>query len=262
MSPKAPTRRTNTRTSAQRRGGSARPPDPREALIVAHTRLTAAPLVPEIQLRLACDPEGLFTALPRSTTDGPEHLPPFWAFAWPGGQATARFILDHPEVVAGRRVLDIGAGSGVAAIASALAGAQSVLAADIDPLSEAAIRLNARNSGVDLATTTQDLIGDPPDADVVLVGDLVYEPELRTRVAAMVESVVRKGAMVLIAERTSARRLRLDGRRRAKSGLPAFAFEPIGDYHAPLTPRLPAQSFERARLWRAMALTASTRSAR
>jgi predicted nicotinamide N-methyase len=110
--------------------------------------------------------------------------PPYWAFAWAGGQALARFILDHPEMVAGKRVLDIGSGSGLVGIAAAKAGAGSVLAADIDAFSAAAIRLNAAANGCALAVTQDDLIGTPGDWDVILVGDLFYERPLAERLLA------------------------------------------------------------------------------
>jgi len=107
--------------------------------------------------------------------------PPYWAFAWAGGQALARYILDHPETVAGKRVLDIGSGSGLVAIAAAKAGATSVLAADIDAFSAAAIGLNAAANGANLAVTQEDLIGVAGDWDVILVGDLFYERPLAER---------------------------------------------------------------------------------
>ncbi len=105
------------------------------------------PLVPEIRLHLADDAFRVWEAAERHIGEGNAHgtelPPPFWAFAWPGGQALARYVLDHPEVVAGRSVLDLGSGSGLAAIAAALAGASTVLASDVDPFAAAAIALNA-----------------------------------------------------------------------------------------------------------------------
>ena len=110
--------------------------------------------------------------------------PPYWAFAWAGGQALARYVLDHPEIVAGKRVLDIGAGSGLVGLAAAKAGAAQVLAADIDAFSFAAIRLNAAANDVRLAVTQDDLIGTPGAWDVILVGDLFYERPLAERLLA------------------------------------------------------------------------------
>jgi predicted nicotinamide N-methyase len=210
----------------------------------------SAPLVPEIRLLLARDPTGIFETVAAAPQDSPERYPPYWAFAWPGGQATARHLLDRPEIVRGRRVVDIGAGSGIAAIAAAMAGARSVLAVDVDPLAEAAIRINARHNGAAVATSTRDVLGALPAGDLILVGDLVYEPELRTRVAAMLDAAVRGGAEALVADRSNARMLRLDGAS-ARAAKAMVAFEPVGDYDAPLIPALPGHSFERARLWRA-----------
>ena len=113
----------------------------------AHTRLARPPLVPEVQLHVADDVVGLWEAM-ETEGGGAGQDPPFWAAAWPGGQALARYVLDHPETVAGRRVLDLGAGSGLVAVAALRAGAGSVLASDPDPYSHAAISLNAELNGV------------------------------------------------------------------------------------------------------------------
>ncbi len=151
-----------------------------EDFITANAALMPPPLVPEIQLYLATEVVPLW----RATEEELEKMgvpPPYWAFAWAGGQALARYILDHPETVAGKRVLDIGSGSGVVAIAAAKAGAASVLAADIDAFSIAAIRLNAVANGATIAVTQDDLIGAEGDWDVILVGDLFYERPLAER---------------------------------------------------------------------------------
>ena len=203
----------------------------------AHCRIQATQLVPEIALHLAADATGIFTAASELGMVASDLMPPYWAFAWPGGQAAARHLLDHPGDVVGRSVLDIGAGSGIAAIAAAKAGAKNVLAADIDPLAAVAITMNANLNGVAVATVTEDVLGEVPEADLVLIGDLVYEPELAVRVAALLETVASGGIEVLLADRTSAKR-------------PPVAFEFIAEYDAPLTPKLPAHPFERARLWR------------
>jgi len=207
-----------------------------ETAVRHQTLLTTTALVPEIRLHLARDPTGIFAAIDALERPG-DRYPPYWAFAWPGGQAMARLLLDRPERVAGKRVLDIGTGSGIAAIAAARAGAARVLAVDIDPLATVAVELNAAANGVGLATLTGDVLGDLPAADVVLIGDLVYEPELQTRMAATLETARRQGLDVLIADRTSARR-------------PPVALDALADYDAPLTPPLPAHAFERARIWR------------
>jgi predicted nicotinamide N-methyase len=226
---------------------------PMDRAIRAATVAVRPPLTPEIFLRLAVDPTGIFAdaRLSAPAADG-EPLPPYWAFAWPAGQATARHLLDHPHEVAGQRVLDIGAGCGIAAIAAAMAGAAKVLAADIDPFAAAAITINAHANGVNVETTTRDVLGEPPPSDLVLVGDLAYEPALAMRLAALLEAAASRGTEVLLADRTSVRLPHL-GNRRRPAGAPAIAFQPIAEYDAPLTPALPAHPFERARLWRLQA---------
>jgi len=146
----------------------------RAAFIRANTLLATAPLVPELSLWLATE----ITPIWQATEDwlresGTE--PPFWAFAWPGGQALARHILDHPESVAGKRVLDFAAGCGIAAIAAARAGAALVEAAEIDALAAAAIALNATANGVAVAATAEDMVGAACRWDVIMCGDVCYE---------------------------------------------------------------------------------------
>ncbi|WP_164702260.1 methyltransferase, partial [Modestobacter sp. KNN46-3] len=117
------------------------------AFLRAHTRLDRPSLVPQVQLHVADDVVALWEAM-ETEGGGAGQDPPFWAAAWPGGQALARHVLDHPELVAGRRVLDLGAGSGLVAVAAVLAGASGVLASDVDPYSHAAVGLNAEVNGV------------------------------------------------------------------------------------------------------------------
>src|SRR4051812_24407074 len=161
-----------------------------ESFIIANAALIAPPLVPEIRLYLATEVVPLW----RATEEELEKMgvpPPYWAFAWAGGQALARFILDHPEQIAGKRVLDIGSGSGLVGIAASKAGASSVLAADIDAFSGAAIRLNAAANGCAIAVTQDDLIGQDGDWDIILVGDLFYERPLAERLLAWLKPLGR-----------------------------------------------------------------------
>ncbi|HEX4026787.1 MAG TPA: 50S ribosomal protein L11 methyltransferase [Rhizomicrobium sp.] len=154
-----------------------------EEFITTNAALTAPPLVPEIKLYLATEVVPLW----RATEEELAEIgvpPPYWAFAWAGGQALGRYVLDNPAVVAGKRVLDIGAGSGLVAIAAAKAGAASVLAADIDGFSCAAIRLNAAANQCAVAATQEDLVGADSNWDVILVGDLFYERPLAERLLA------------------------------------------------------------------------------
>jgi predicted nicotinamide N-methyase len=168
--------------------------------IRANTELAAAPLVPEIRLHLAAESLPIW----RKTEEELGQMnvpPPYWAFAWAGGQALARFILDNRQLVAGRRVLDLGAGSGLVSIAAMLAGAAQAIASDIDGLALAAIQLNAEANGVGVETTATDLLASAPDdAEVVLVGDLFYERALAERVLAFVEAARQGGAEVLVGD--------------------------------------------------------------
>jgi predicted nicotinamide N-methyase len=151
--------------------------------IRANAALVAPPLVPEIRLYLATEVLPLW----RATEDELVKIgvpPPYWAFAWAGGQALARYVLDNPETVRGRRVLDIGSGSGLVAIAAMKAGAASVRAADIDAFACAAIELNAAANACEIAVIIEDVIGTPQTWDVILVGDLFYERPLAERLLA------------------------------------------------------------------------------
>ena len=152
-------------------------------VVRAHTRPERPLLVPEVTLLVADDVVALWEALEQGDVD-PGSDPPFWAAAWPGGQALARYVLDHPEVVAGRTVLDLGAGSGLVAIAAAKAGAAAVVASDVDPYSRAAIAVNAQGNGVGPFTVVGDLLDSEPDpaVDVVLAGDVCYDRAMTARV--------------------------------------------------------------------------------
>ncbi len=154
-----------------------------EAFIRANAALLAPPLVPEIKLYLATEVVPLW----RATEDELAKIgvpPPYWAFAWAGGQALARYILDNPALVSNKMVLDIGSGSGLVALAAAKAGATQVLAADIDAFSCAVIGLNAAANQLDIAVTQEDIIGQHSAWDVILVGDLFYERPLAERLLA------------------------------------------------------------------------------
>ncbi len=144
-----------------------------EAFLRANTLLASAPLVPEISLYLASEITPIWQAT-EAWLAAANIAPPFWAFAWPGGQALARHILDHPGLVAGRRVLDFAAGCGIAAIAAAMAGAR-VEACEIDPMAEPAIRLNAAENGVVVQPIIADLVGQECRWDLILCGDVCYE---------------------------------------------------------------------------------------
>jgi predicted nicotinamide N-methyase len=151
--------------------------------ITTNAALITPPLVPEIKLYLATEVVPLWRATEEELAKNGVP-PPYWAFAWAGGQALARYVLDNPVLVRGKRVLDIGSGSGLVGIAAAKSGAASVLAADIDAHACAAIALNAAANACDIAITQDDVIGLPGEWDIILVGDLFYERTLAERLLA------------------------------------------------------------------------------
>ena len=170
-----------------------------EAFVSAHTAVGRAPLVPEIALHLASE----ITPIWQATEDWLKERniePPFWAFAWPGGQATARLLLDEPARVAGKRVLDFAAGCGIAAIAAAMGGAALVEAAEIDPLALAAVRLNAALNGVAVATPDGDIVGAACRWDVILAGDVCYEAPMTAHILPWLRGMAAAGAEVLLAD--------------------------------------------------------------
>ena len=172
----------------------------RRAFILGATRLQAPPHTPELRLYLADE----ITPIWRMTEEALEEIgipPPFWAFAWAGGQALARWVLDNPHEVAGKRVLDFACGSGLVGIAAARAGAAEVTGADIDSFCEAAVAVNAEVNGVTVAFTCVDLTqGPPPEVDVILAGDIAYEQPTAGRVRAWLEAARAKGIRVLVGD--------------------------------------------------------------
>ncbi len=168
------------------------------AFVRANTLFGRAPLVPEIALFLASEITPIWHAT-EAWREARNVAPPFWAFAWPGGQALARHILDHRDAVAGRRVLDFAAGCGIAAIGAALAGAASVEAADIDPLAAAAIGANAAANGVTLTVASDDLVSAACRWDLILCGDVCYEAPMTAHVLPWLRELAR-AAEVWIAD--------------------------------------------------------------
>ena len=209
--------------------------DSLERFVLQHTSLRRPPLVPEIDLHLATDARAIFQA--RTEFAPSPDWPPYWAFAWPGGQALARYVLDNAALVAGKTVLDIGSGSGIGAIAAKRAGARRVAASDPDPMACVAIALNALHNGVEIAALTEDALSSRPDVDIVLIGDLVYEPELATRVTRFLEAAHASGIEVILGDRTTGHR-------------PPVAMTLLSEYEAPLSPMLEEGHVERARVWR------------
>ena len=164
----------------------------------ANTRLAPVPFLPELLLYQAEEPIELWE---RTEAAGAEQPPPFWAFAWAGGQALARHVLDEPELVSGRAVLDLATGSGLVAVAAARAGARTVTANDIDPLSLAAAEANAEANGVPVRLVEGDLLGGGyPEADVILAGDVFYSREMTGRVLPFLRRAAGRGALVLVGD--------------------------------------------------------------
>ncbi|MBA1139694.1 class I SAM-dependent methyltransferase [Mesorhizobium neociceri] len=172
-------------------------------------RLAPVPALPEILLYTAHPGSGLRRLVewqdhgPEDGTEAnePEPQPPYWAYAWAGGAVLARYILDHPQSVAGRRVLDLGAGSGLVGIAAAKAGASTVIAAEIDRNGVAAIGLNAAANGAEITIVDQDIItGPPPAVDLVLAGDVFYGREVALRVIPFLDRCLAAGIDVLVGD--------------------------------------------------------------
>ncbi|HEX4179740.1 MAG TPA: 50S ribosomal protein L11 methyltransferase [Caulobacteraceae bacterium] len=172
----------------------------RRAFILANTHIQNPPHTPELRLHLADEITPIWR-LTEAELDRIGLPPPFWAFAWAGGQALARYLLDHPGEAAGRRVVDFASGSGLVAIAAMKAGAASALAADIDGFCAAAVAVNAAENGVEVAFTDRDLLdAPPPDCDLITAGDICYEKPLAERVLAWLALAHARGSRVLIGD--------------------------------------------------------------
>lgn len=175
-------------------------PEEAARFVAANTKVGIHPLVPEIRLHLADEVTPIWQAS-EASLDASGVEPPFWAFAWPGGVALARTLLDEPRIATGRHVLDIGAGCGIAAIAAARVGAQRVRAAEIDPLARAAIALNAALNKVIVDIEREDLLGGPPpEADLIVAGDVFYERGLAGKILPWLDRARTGGSEVLIAD--------------------------------------------------------------
>ncbi|HEX5598142.1 MAG TPA: 50S ribosomal protein L11 methyltransferase [Micromonosporaceae bacterium] len=215
------------------------------AFVRLHARLAPVPFVPEIQLHQADEPIGLW-----ELTEGEfrsEQPPPFWAFAWAGGQSLARYVLDHPDVVAGQRVLDLAAGSGLVAIAAARAGAARVRAVEVDPRAVAAIELNVAanaassaggGSPADIVTAelADILDGDAGDAQVVLAGDVFYSKAMADRMMRFLRRAERGGARVLVGDP-------------GRAFLPRASFRALATYEVPVPLALESVEAKTTTVW-------------
>jgi predicted nicotinamide N-methyase len=206
------------------------------AFIRENTRILAPSHVPELKLYLADDALSLWELTEEQL--GELGLPPpFWAFAWAGGQALARYVLDSPNTVHGKSVMDVASGSGLVAIAAMRAGATSALAIDIDAFASHAALLNAELNGVNIETSDADPVGQPTDAEVILVGDLFYDRDLAPRVLAWLIEQQADGKTVLIGDP-------------GRTYLPRDKLEQIAAYDIPVTRALEDAEIKRAAVWR------------
>ncbi len=207
-----------------------------ETFIRDNTALQAPPHVPEIQLHLADEAHDLW----QRTEDELAAIglpPPFWAFAWAGGQGLARYVLDNPETVRGKRVLDFASGSGLVAIAAAMAGAKQVVAADIDPFCAAALRLNAKANRLNIGFLGTDLIGTDNSWDVLLAGDVFYDKSFADRLVPWFAKLKGRGADILIGDP-------------GRSYLPGTGLEKLAGYEVPVTRALEDAEVKRTTVWR------------
>jgi predicted nicotinamide N-methyase len=210
--------------------------DPQQ-FILEHTALLAPPLVPEVRLYQASE----ITPIWQATEDALEEMglpPPFWAFAWAGGQALARWLLDTPDMVRGKRVLDFGSGSGLSGIAAAMAGAAQVTANEIDHVAAAAIALNAKNNNVTLDILIEDLVGGPCAWDMILAGDVCYEQQPAARIVGWLREMARDVPVYLGDPN--------------RTYLPREGLEQVAQYSVRTTREIEDTDVRNARVWRVL----------
>jgi predicted nicotinamide N-methyase len=206
------------------------------AFILANTGVMAPPHTPEIPLRLADEAHDLWL----KTEEELEEIglpPPFWAFAWAGGQGLARYILDHPSCVAGKRVVDFASGSGLLAIAAAKAGAQSVIAVDIDPWTETAIALNSALSAVEIAFCGDNIVGQTIDADVLLAGDVFYDKSFADALIPWFASLRAEGTEVIVGDP-------------GRAYCPRDRMQALATFEVPVTRALEDSEVKKTTVWR------------
>jgi predicted nicotinamide N-methyase len=208
------------------------------AFIAAQTTIVHPPLVPEIKLHLATQITPIWEAT-EADLARMNLPPPYWAFAWPGGQALTRFLLDQPDWVKGKRVLDFAAGSGLSAIGAAMAGAARVEAAEIDDYASAAIALNARTNNVAIDLVNEDLIGVPPRWEIVLAGDVCYEKPMADRVIAWFRAMAGRGVAILMGDP-------------GRAYLPQNGLVELARYQVPTTLELEDRQMRETIVWRLM----------
>lgn len=211
-------------------------PQRMRAFILNNTTVSVPPHVPEISLHLADEAHELWQRTEEELQDiGLQ--PPFWAFAWAGGQGLARFVLDRPEWVKNRKVLDFATGSGLVAIAARMAGAANVTGADIDPFCTAALSLNCRRNAVEVGYCGEDLIDSDPGCDILLAGDVFYDRSLAERLVPWFETLAGNGVAVLIGDP-------------GRSYLPQSRLTELASYRVPVTRQLEDAEIKRTTVWR------------
>ncbi|SCX09753.1 ribosomal protein L11 methyltransferase [Agrobacterium sp. DSM 25558] len=207
-----------------------------EQFILANTGIMRPPHVPEIALHLASEAHDLWL----KTEDELQAIglpPPFWAFAWAGGQGLARYVLDNPHIVSGKRVLDFASGSGLVAIAAAKAGAAHVTAVDIDPWAKTAVRLNSHENAVDVSFAGDNLINTPVNADVMLAGDVFYDQAFAEALIPWFAVLARQGVTVLVGDP-------------GRAYLPKDKLEACATYEVPVTRALEDSEIKKTTVWR------------
>ena len=212
-----------------------------EAFILENTEILAPPHVPEIRLRLASEVHDLWQKT-EAELEAIGVPPPFWAFAWAGGQGLARYVLDHPDCVAGKRVVDFASGSGLVAIAAAKAGAASFLASDIDPFSGVAVKLNAALNDVALDFTSRNLMETTPDCDVLLAGDVFYDAQWAAALLPWFERLTARGITILVGDP-------------GRAYCPKERLERLAEYQVPVTRVLEDSEVKRTTVWRFVGCT-------
>ena len=213
-------------------------PDERRAFIQAQTAIAAPPLTPEIRLHLATEITPIWQAT-EATLAANNLPPPYWAFAWPGGQALTRLLLDQRHWIAGKRVLDFAAGSGLSAIGAAIAGAERAIANEIDDFAAAAVALNAALNGARVEVLMQDLIGRNDGWDVVLAGDVCYERPMAARVIPWLRDLAGRGVTVLMGDP-------------GRAYLPDQGLVELASYDVPTSKELEDRELRRTRVLRLM----------
>ncbi|AZO10686.1 MULTISPECIES: methyltransferase [unclassified Mesorhizobium] len=211
-------------------------PKTAKKFILDNTALLAPPHVPEVLLNLADEAHDLWLRTEEELAEI-GLPPPFWAFAWAGGQGLARYVLDHPATVRGKRVLDFASGSGLVAIAALKAGARQVIAADIDPFCETAIAINLEANGLEAKFLGVDCVGADDDWDVVLAGDVFYDKAFADRLTPWFASLAARGADILIGDP-------------GRAYLPRTGLQSLAVYQVPVTRVLEDAEVKRTTVWR------------